>query len=101
MARYHGTTTQRGYGYDHVCERNRQLALWRPGQPCARCGRPMWQRWRVAKDGRRVSAIDLGHTADRTGYTGLEHVRCNRGEGAARGNRQRGQAKRWAAARRW
>jgi hypothetical protein len=85
-----GTTAQRGYGHDHAKLRAALLARWRPGDPCARCGQPMWHRW-LQVNGKQVSAIDLGHTADRTAYTGLEHRACNRGDGARRGNRRRGQ----------
>jgi hypothetical protein len=99
--RWTGTTTQRGYGHAHQAEQKRRLALWRPGDPCARCGQPMWQRWQYVK-GRRVSAIHLGHTPDRSAYTGLEHAYCNLSEGAARGNRARGRTVRtWRTSRQW
>ena len=94
------TTTQRGYGNPHQRERARRLALWKPGDPCARCGQPIWYRWQW-RNGQRVTAIHLGHTADRTGYTGLEHERCNEADGARRGNRQRGTVIAWRTARRW
>jgi hypothetical protein len=90
-----GITTARGYGAQHQALRKQQLERWRPGDPCARCGLPMWSRWTFTRNGDQVSAIDLGHTADRTGWTGLEHRACNRGEAAARGNRMRAMAKRW------
>jgi DNA-directed RNA polymerase subunit RPC12/RpoP len=61
-------TTSRGYGTAHQRERARLLAQFTPGDPCARCGRPMTDPAR----------IDLGHTDDRTGYRGLEHDTCNR-----------------------
>ena len=78
--RWRGTTTQRGYGADHQALRRQLLAQFTPGQPCARCGQPMWTK----------AHIDLGHTADRSAYTGLEHRRCNRADGARRGNKRRG-----------
>lgn len=78
--RHRGTTTQRGYGHDHQRLRKQLLARWRPGDICARCLMPMWGP---------PAYIDLGHTADRTGYTGLEHRRCNRADGARRGNQRR------------
>lgn len=81
VARYYGKTSERGYGASHVALRNRLLAAWRPGQPCARCGQPMLYRWTLDSAGRRVSAIDLGHDDQRTGYTGLEHRACNRRDG--------------------
>lgn len=84
MPRYTGTTTARGYGAAHQKLREQLLARWRPGQPCARCGQPMLYRWLITPNGRRVSAIDLGHTDDRSGYTGLEHRDCNRRAGQAR-----------------
>jgi len=101
-----GTTTQRGYGSSHRKLREALLARWRPGDPCARCGQPMLYRWIIQPDGRRVSAIDLGHTTDRTGYTGLEHRACNRTEGARRGRWiqlgwAQGRARGWSSARRW
>jgi len=99
-----GNTTQRGYGNDHQHELKRWFAQWKPGDPCAQCGQPMWVRWITEwRNGReyRVSMIDLGHNADRSGYIGLCHRSCNRREGAVRGNQQRRQAKRWQQARAW
>jgi hypothetical protein len=98
-----GTTTQRGYGNPHQCTGKQRRAAWRPGDPCAHCGRPIWQLWRIDGAGRRISTVDLPHNADRTGYLpGLAHAHCNRSEAASRGNRQRVlQPARWAVARRW
>jgi hypothetical protein len=64
-----GTTTQRGYGTSHQRARRQHAAAFRPGQPCARCGRPI----------ATLEQADLGHNDDRTGYNGLEHAACNRG----------------------
>lgn len=43
----------------------------RPGQPCARCGQPMYVS----------QLLDLDHTDDRAGYLGLSHRACNRRDG--------------------
>ena len=99
--RHRGTTAQRGYGNEHVKLRKQLLAAWRPGDLCARCGRPIWQLHAYDARGGRISAIHLAHTPDRSGYEGLQHARCNTSEGASRGNRQRAVAKGWASARRW
>lgn len=83
--RVRGTTPQRGYGHTHQQERER----WRPvvdaGQ--AICARPTCQR--PITPG---TPWDLGHTDDRTAWTGPEHQHCNRSAGATRGNRLRTQA---------
>ena len=104
MARYQGSTTQRGYGSQHQALRSRLLAQWKPGQPCARCGQPMWHRWMLDSTGRKVSAIDLGHADDRSRYTGLEHRACNRRDGQRKTtviNRARGITPRQLAAIRY
>lgn len=71
------STTARGYGADHQRER----AKWKPrvqrgDVDCARCGEPIEpdDHW------------DLGHTDDRTGWTGPEHASCNRRDGANKTN---------------
>jgi hypothetical protein len=88
-----GSTSARGYDHKHQAERKRRLARWRPGDPCVRCGLPMM--------GPPV-LIDLGHTDDRTGYTGLEHRACNRADGAIRGNRMRKTVTTaWRSSRAW
>ena len=68
-----GNTTSRGYGSAHQRKRKQLVAAFEPGQPCARCGEPIW----------RAEDADLGHTDDRSGYRGLEHAaECNRSAGA-------------------
>jgi len=66
-----GTRHDRGYGAAHQAERERQLAEWAPGQPCAIGGEPLFDK----------SRLDLAHTADRTGYLGLACWDHNRGHG--------------------
>lgn len=54
----------------------------------------MLYRWLLTPDGRRVSALDLPHNDDRTGYLpGLAHRACNRRDGQRKTtviNRMRG-----------
>lgn len=68
--RQRGTTTQRGYDGRHKQARAKLIKAWHPGDPCAHCGKPM---------AGPASSLDLAHTADRTGYRGLAHAECNRG----------------------
>ncbi len=85
MPRVNGTTAQRGYGQAHARARLTYLAVLEqnPGTPCANpdCQLPLFYEQRAT--------LDLGHTPDRTAYRGLEHRRCNRRDGAIRGNRGR------------
>jgi len=94
MPRQRGSSTARGYGSQHQKLRRQRLAQWRPGDPCAHCGTPMMYRWLLMPDGRRVSALDLPHNDQRTGYLpGLAHRACNRRDGQAKTaaiNRARG-----------
>ena len=98
MARWKGTTKQRGYGYTHQRERERRLAAYRPGDLCVHGGEPMW--WWPLTVARRF--LDLPHTADRTSYLpGLSCRRHNRADGARRGNAKRGMLKAWRTSRQW
>ena len=80
MARQRGSTTLRGYGHPHQQKLARAIRAWQPGQPCARCGQPMNERWRES-NGKRVTAIQLGHP-DGISPGGLEHAYCNLRAGA-------------------
>ena len=73
------TTSQRGYGNEHQKARARLLAALarNPGQPCRRCGQPMWP-WQN---------LDAGHpdwapARTRQPPDALEHAHCNRVAGA-------------------
>jgi hypothetical protein len=84
MARYRGTTAQRGLGAAHVADRKRLLARHRDGDPCWRCGQPMY-KWQE---------LDRDHVVDRalggtTGPAVLAHRSCNRSAGARLGNQLR------------
>lgn len=72
LDRDRGTRQQRGYDATHDAERAKwELILQRRPVPCARCRRLIHpgQPW------------DLGHTDDRTRWTGPEHPPCNRAAG--------------------
>lgn len=98
MARWKGTTTERGYGHEHRKERARRLALYRPGDRCAHGGESLNYPPAIA-----ARYLDLPHTPDRAGYLpGLSCRKHNRQDGAIRGNRaRRAKALRARAARTW
>lgn len=71
-----GTPTQRGYTTQHRALRHAWQVRMDRGETvhCARCGT------RINPD-----SWDLGHTLDRTTWTGPECLPCNRGEAGQRG----------------
>lgn len=79
------STTARGYDAAHRAERER----WRPaverGEVDCHAAICLEPERRIAAD----ATWHLGHTPDRTSWTGPEHERCNTSEGATRGNRER------------
>lgn len=96
-----GTSTQRGYGTAHKKLRAQWEPLVASGQAfCHSAVCLMASRW--IQPG---TPWHLGHTPDRTGWTGPEHEKCNEADGARRGNRMRGmqqrQPARWVTSRRW
>lgn len=89
MSRHYGTTSGRGYGSQH----QKLRAQWKPlvdsGQ--VQCHaivcleeRDGGSRWITPG-----SPWHLGHTPDRSGWTGPEHARCGAADGATRGNQDR------------
>lgn len=73
-----GSTTARGYGWQHQKARREALVLFVPGQLCARCHKPMTSK-RDHDD------------RDRTKYIGLSHGACNRKYGGQKGARNQAQ----------
>lgn len=80
-SRVKGSTTERGYGWSHQQARLDAIKHMPDGQPCTRCGLPMW------KAGAKL--LDLDHSDDRAGYRGMAHRACNRRAGQAAGTRAR------------
>jgi hypothetical protein len=71
-----GTTPQRGYGYHHQQERKRWVVKVEAGLvDCARC------RGRINPE----EVWQLGHTDDRTAWSGPEHAYCNQAAGGRNG----------------
>jgi hypothetical protein len=86
MARYTATTTERGLGAGHQRDRITALTQLRDGQPCARCGGPMYRSavyWVGGKP--RSRTLDLDHFPGRMyggpQITRLAHRSCNRRSG--------------------
>lgn len=70
------TTSTRGYGAAHQAQRGKWRSTVEAGHAtCARCGQP------IAPG----TPWDLGHTDDRTAWTGPEHASCNRSAGGRNG----------------
>jgi hypothetical protein len=73
------------YGVKHQAERARRLAAMVDGEPCCRCGGPMYRE--------EGPDLHLDHAVD-GGYLGLSHARCNLVAGSHKGH-----AARWGAYR--
>ncbi len=74
----------RGLGAHHVADKRRLLAALKDGEPCWRCGQPMY----------RSQALERDHVIDRAlggtnGPAVLSHAACNRSAGARLGNQMR------------
>jgi 5-methylcytosine-specific restriction endonuclease McrA len=94
-ARNRLSTTARGLGAFHQADKKRLLAAHRDGDPCWRCGQPMYKTQALERD--HLTARALGGT---DGHAVLAHARCNRSAGAKLGNRMRGQRRAAAKAAR-
>ena len=66
LLRWRGSTAARGYGGAHQRKRAAELPA-AYGKPCSRCGQEM----------AKGQVLHLDHTADRSGYRGFSHKRCN------------------------
>jgi hypothetical protein len=88
-----GATTARGYGADHQRLRAEWDAYVQAGDAYCHAAICL-QETRWIEPG---TPWDLGHTPDRQAYTGPEHPKCNRTEGARRGNRNRQRAEKLTA----
>lgn len=79
-----GSTTARGYDAKHKAERER----WRPtvdaGQAMCHATRCLVEEDSGTRAIRPGATWHLGHTPDRTAWTGPEHERCNTSDGARR-----------------
>jgi hypothetical protein len=83
-----GSTSARGYGHTHRAER----ARWKPTVDAGDAHCTATTCLDPDGTGRWIMPgrpWDLGHTADRSGYTGPEHMSCNRTDGAVRRNATR------------
>ena len=88
------TTSQRGYGTAHQRER----ARWKPQVDAGlvQCHAQQHKPECMARGTWLLPGLpwDLGHTEDRTGWTGPEFAGCNRADGGRRRSRSQ-TPKRW------
>lgn len=95
--RWRGKTAARGYGGQH----QRLRAQWKPAVDAGQA----WCHAAVClKPSRRITpgtAWHLGHTPDRTAWTGPEHEQCNESDGGRRGGLARSRTRTWRTSRQW
>lgn len=85
-----GSTSVRGYGTQHQREARRLKAAMQDGDPCCRCGGPMY-RWQLELDRNDIRGLDADHYGQARALGGrlpdaLAHRRCNRKAGARLGH---------------
>lgn len=78
--RISGSTTARGYGRPHQSARDRYVAAFCPGQPCAIGGEELWHH----TDRKWCDLLDLAHDHVNGGYLGLACRTHNRQEPSLR-----------------
>jgi hypothetical protein len=98
-SRVRASTAARGYGGAHA----RLRAQWKP---VVDAGQAYCHAIICLKQDRWImpgTPWHLGHTPDRSAWTGPEHEQCNESEAAKRGNRMRGsaRARTWRTSRQW
>jgi hypothetical protein len=79
------STTERGYGAEHQTLRDQWAPAVEAGEVLCHANICLMPTRLIRPD----QPWDLGHTADRAGWTGPEHSRCNRADGGRRGSRRR------------
>lgn len=78
----YGTSIERGYGQAHQAERRKWEPIVQSGE--ARC---VFEDCQLPIDPK--GEWDLDHNADRTGWRGPAHVKCNRAAGARNATKAR------------
>lgn len=86
-----GSAASRGYGHAHRRQRAHLLSRFQDGDPCCRCGQPMYRGQALEADHHGVAKAMGGLLPD-----ALAHASCNRRAGAILGNRMRGARRRGA-----
>jgi hypothetical protein len=86
-----GSAASRGYGYAHRKRAAELKGAMRDGDPCARCGKPMYRS--------ELGQIHGDHVGRPMAFggdlpDGLSHASCNTRHGARLGNRLRGARRR-------
>lgn len=86
-----GSAASRGYGHAHRRQAAWLKARMHDGDPCCRCGLPMYRGQALEADHHQVPMAMGGVLPD-----ALAHASCNRRAGAILGNRLRGARRRGA-----
>ena len=90
--RMQGSAAERGYNYAHQKLRAQYKPVVDAGMGWCHAAVCLVERDGGSRHITPGTPWHLGHTADRSAWTGPEHARCNLSDGAVRGNRMRATA---------